>query len=511
VFRATGAAQLTLTMRVFPSAIVALTGLVLSAAPGQSPGPSPVQVTVETRPNFILFLVDDVSWDDLGCYGHPTLETPCLDALAAGGLRFTQAYLQASSCSPSRCSIITGRYPHNTGAPELHTALPEGQVLFPELLREAGYHTVLSGKNHMGPAVGRAFTKISKGKGPGKERDWVELVRERPRDKPFFFWFASTDAHRSWQFDDDARTYEPSEVVVPPYLVDAPATRSDLTGYYHEVSRFDAFVGRVTAELKEQGALANTVLVFIADNGRPFPRCKTRLYDSGIKTPLIIHWPARVKPGVTSSFAAAIDLSATFLDLAGIEPEERIQGVSLAPVLEDPSAVVRDVVFAEHNWHVFQNHERMVRFGDWLYIRNNIPDQANLCLEALEDGAGEDLWHAHAAGELGELQQQVVREQCPAEELFHVGDDPLQLTNVAGRTENAAVMTVLRSLLDEWTERTGDDVPDDLTPDRQPRPGAADAATRGKRPLKRGAMPGAAHGAETIVDPGPVRTELAHG
>ena len=80
----------------------------------------------DERPNFVLFIADDISWDDVGCYGHPTIKTPHIDRLAAGGMRFTNAYLTISSCSPSRCSMITGRYPHNTGASELHTTLPAG-------------------------------------------------------------------------------------------------------------------------------------------------------------------------------------------------------------------------------------------------------------------------------------------------------------------------------------------------------------------------------------------------
>ena len=94
-------------------------------------------------PNFVFFIADDVSQDDFGCYGHPTIQTPNTDALAASGMRFDNAYLTTSSCSPSRCSIITGRYPHNTGAPELHVKLLETQIRFPELLRRAGYYTVL--------------------------------------------------------------------------------------------------------------------------------------------------------------------------------------------------------------------------------------------------------------------------------------------------------------------------------------------------------------------------------
>lgn len=138
------------------------------------------------RPNLIMIFADDVSWNDLGCYGHPAIRTPHLDRLAREGLRFDNAYLTTSSCSPSRCSVITSRYPHNTGAPELHTDLPKGQVLFPQLLRDAGYYTVISGKQHMGKYALTGFDHVSKGKGPGREADWVPILKKRPKNKPFF-------------------------------------------------------------------------------------------------------------------------------------------------------------------------------------------------------------------------------------------------------------------------------------------------------------------------------------
>src|SRR5690606_17098653 len=142
-----------------------------------------------SKPNFIFFITDDIGWNDLGCYGDPNVKTPNIDSLASIGLKFENAYLTTSSCSPSRSSIITRRYPHNTGAPELHDALPKGQVMFPQLLKEAGYYTVLSGKNHMGPQTKHAFDMISPGKGPGGEEDWNEILKNRPKDQPFFFWF----------------------------------------------------------------------------------------------------------------------------------------------------------------------------------------------------------------------------------------------------------------------------------------------------------------------------------
>ena len=159
------------------------------------------------QPNFILFITDDISWNDLGCYGSKIAKTPHLDQMAKEGMLFHGAYLSISSCSPSRCSIISGRYPHNTGAAELHTELPADQPVFPEALQVAGYYTAISGKHHMGKAVDRGFDKVSGGKGPSKSADWVPMLQERPKDKPFFFWFASSDAHRSWALNDKAPLY----------------------------------------------------------------------------------------------------------------------------------------------------------------------------------------------------------------------------------------------------------------------------------------------------------------
>jgi arylsulfatase len=465
------------------------------------------------RPNIIFFIADDVSQEDFGCYGHPSIKTPSVDALAAGGMRFDNAYLTTSSCSPSRCSIITGRYPHNTGAPELHVKLPEAQVRFPELLRKAGYYTVLSGKNHMFSSKDRAFDKITRGGGPGSEADWVEHVQNRPKDKPFFFWFASSDAHRSWQVSKDAPTYENDEIVVPPYLVDTEGTRGDLAKYYHEVSRYDHFIGLVTAELKAQGVLENTMIVVAADNGRPFPRCKSRVYDSGIKTPWVVHFPVVIKaPSVSKSLVSVIDLSATCLELAGAEQPDCIQGQSFLPILKDPKATTRDMTFSEHNWHVYQNHERMLRFGDYVYIKNNFPNQPNLCYEAHQDPAGKDLWEAHAAGKTTPQQQQIFANPCPEEELFRVSKDPHQLVNLAANPEHRATLKQARKLIAAWTEQTGDSIPENPTPNRHPPPRVEDgkiipAAKGGKKRNPHSEMPGASNNAMAINHPGPIRLE----
>lgn len=467
----------------------------------------------KSRPNFIFFLSDDISQEDHGCYGHPVIKTPHIDQLAAEGMRFDRAYLAISSCSPSRCSIITGRYPHNTGAPELHSKLPDDQIRFPELLRQAGYHTALSGKNHMFGNKDRAFDKITDGGGPGGSSDWVELVRDRPKDKPFFFWFAANDAHRGWSVSDHAPEYNPAEVVVPPYNIDSPTTREDLALYYHEVSRFDYFVGKVRAELERQGILENTFLVVASDNGRPFPRAKSRLYDSGIKTPWVVHYPALVKEGATTrSFVSVIDLSATCLELAGVEVPENIQGRSFVPILKDPETTVREVVFSEQNWHVYRNHSRLVRWGDFAYIRNRFPNQMNLCSESdTTYPAGKELWRAHAEGRTTGKHWQTFANPCPEEELYDLSMDPDQLTNLADQAEHAAQIKQAREMLATWTEQTGDTLPANPTPSRHGPPRIEDGKVMGWKGGPGGnphaEFPGAAREAATINHPGPLRPD----
>jgi arylsulfatase len=463
------------------------------------------------QPNFIFFISDDISQQDHGCYGHPVIQTPHIDRLASTGMRFDEAYLTVSSCSPTRCSIITGRYPHNTGAPELHSKLPDDQIRFPELLRQAGYYTALSGKNHMFGKPDRAFDRMARGGEPGGSSDWVELVRDRPKDQPFFFWFAAYDAHRGWKVSDHAPEYDPEEVVVPPYNIDGPETRKDLALYYHEVSRFDHFVGEVRAELERQGILENTFLVVASDNGRPFPRAKSRLYDSGIKTPWVVHYPPLVKEGaVTRSFVSVIDLSATCLELAGVEIPECIQGQSFVPILKDPAVTVREVVFAEQNWHVYRNHSRLVRWGDFAYIRNAYPDQMNLCSESdTTYPAGRELWQAYAGGRTTASHWQTFAKPFPEEELYHLERDPDQLENLAADPAHAETLQQARQALAAWTEQTGDTVPENPTPSRHGPPQVADGKVlrwkSGPGGNPHAEFPGAARQATKIHHPGPLK------
>lgn len=478
--------------------------------------------TAAERPNMILFIADDVSWNDLGCYGNGAARTPNIDRLAANGRRFDEAYLTASSCSPSRSSIITGRYPHNNGkASELHQPISANLPWFPRLLKDAGYYTALVGKHHMTndkPAEGTSpqpepFDLVTPGKVKGNSGGhalWVQTVQDRPREQPFFFWFAANDAHRAWDADKewDADTYgpmhNPKDVIVPPYLVDDADTRQDLASYYNEVTRFDHYIGEVVKELEAEGTLDNTLIFILADNGRPFPRAKTRLHDSGMKTYLVAHWPAGIeKAGTpTPSLASVIDLAPTYLSAAGVSVPETMQGVSLLPVLKDPGAEVRKYAFSEHNWHDYEAHARSVRTEGFLYIRNNRPNQPwQGPADSVRSPSHVSLQATRDAGKLTAAQADVFAAPRAQEELYRTAADSEQLENLADNPDYASVKKRLSMLLDRWVDETGDDVPENISKDAFDRE-TGESLKVGKDAF-RGTPAGWDRGASKVNAPGP--------
>ena len=472
------------------------------------------------RPNLIVFIADDIGWDDYGCYGNPAARTPNIDSLAKKGRRYSQAFLTASSCSPSRSSIITGRYPHNLGpAAELHLSVSPNIPWVSSALRDQGYYTALIGKNHMSvdfsagkPPFPKRWDLVDQGRVPensGLESKWVETLRQRPKDRPFFFWLAAADAHRGWDGDLQwnetlyGPMHQPEDVIVPPYLSDDATTRKDLASYYNEVTRFDYFVGQMMSALQAENLLENTLVLVLADNGRPFPRAKTRLHDSGMKTALVAHWPAQLKsPGLScESLVSSIDIAPTLLDAAGAERLPSMQGVSLAPTFSDPNATVRRHAFSEHNWHDYEAHARSVRSDGYLYIRNHRVDKTwQGPADSVASPSHQSLLALKEKGQLTPAQADVFLTPRPSEELYFTASDPLQLNNLATAPEHSDARARLAHLLDTWMRETSDAIPDDLTPDGYDR---ATGKPFHKGPPIRGSWPGKPLSAHLENRPGP--------
>lgn len=425
----------------------------------------------QNKPNFILFIADDVSHDDIGCCGNSQVKTPNIDRLASSGLRFTNMFLTASSSSPSRNSIITGRYPHNTGGAELHTEPPDYMISFPELLKSNGYYTVQAGKFHMGPYARRGFDQINdidKLNGDGGEELWVKCLEERPREKPFFMWFAAMDAHRPWGPNQLSGTHNPENASPPYYLADGRGTREDLARYYDEISRFDHYIGEVVSELNKQGVYNNTMIIIMADNGRPFPHSKTRVNDRGLRTPFIVHWPEALGKAarVSEALMSSIDIAPTILELAGIELSVFVQGRSFVKLLNNPEREFRNYAFAEHNWHDYEAHERMVRTQDFLFILNSRPQfPQSGPADAIGSPSYSELDSLRRLGKLTTEQAEIFMAPRHSEELYQCSVDPDQFNNLAHSERYYKVKKRLNAILLEWMKETGDNIPENLTKD----------------------------------------------
>lgn len=257
---------------------------------------------------------------------------------------------------------------------------------------------------------------------------WIKSLGERPREKPFFMWFAAIDVHRVWGPNEFSNTHDPDKISPPPYLADRKETRSDLAKYYDEIKRFDHSIGEVEKVMKGQGVWDNTVIIIMADNGRPFPRCKTKVYDSGMKTPFIIRWSEQLEESqvVCHSMINVCDIAPTILELAGIAVSESLQGHRFQNLLANSTEYFRTYIFAEDNWHDYEAHERMLRTEDFMYVLNSRPQLPNQGpLDAVNSDSLNELSNLREQGLLNAAQADVFMTPRPREELYDCNRDSI--------------------------------------------------------------------------------------
>ncbi|MGH7527205.1 MAG: sulfatase family protein, partial [Gemmatimonadales bacterium] len=409
----------------------------------------------EARPNVVVFEADDLGWRDVGAYGNATIRTPNIDRLARSGLRVVYAFGTSPQCSPSRISTLTGKYPHATGAEDLHMPLPDVERILPSYLQAQGYFTGHMAKTHYGPNGDRQFQWYSPNTSAA-----LPAFLDSAATRPFFLWVGLYDPHRPYQ-RGAAPSHATARVVVPPYLADTPETRSDLALYYDEIGLMDRDIGHMLAELERRKLRDNTLVVFLSDNGAPFPREKGTLYDSGTRTPLIFSWPQGIPAGslYDRGLVSTVDLAPTIVELAGAAPAEAIQGRSIRAMLGGPGSYAgRTYVFSERNWHDCDEHQRAVRTSRFKLIRTDAYTELPLCTAA-DVGASPSFLALRARAERGRLtaaQQRLFEAPRARLELYDLAADPWELNNVADDAEYAKEVRELAGVLQEWIEQSGD-------------------------------------------------------
>ncbi len=407
-------------------------------------------------PNLLWIIADDLS-PELGSYGYPHVETPHLDRLAAEGVRFTRAFATAPVCSSSRSAFITGMYQTSIGCRHHRTEdvqpLPADVIPLPERLRRAGYFV----SNGRDPEATR----------PGKSDynfDYSDAAlfdgqhwRQRPEGKPFFAQIQIHEPHRPFvnELVTEARHLD---APLPPVYLDDPLARRDWQAYLQSIETLDRKVGQVLDQLQADGLAENTIVVFFGDHGRPHIRDKQFLYDGGLRVPLLIRWPGHIPPGtVRADLISLVDLVATALIMLDLPIEGRIQGQTFWPLGQtEPREFI---VAARDRCGDADDHIRALRTPRFKYIRNfkpKVPYTHQSSYKEMGYPMLPLMRQAQREGILNSQQSPFFAASKPTEELYDLDTDPWETHNLATNPAHSAILTHLRSQLENWITATAD-------------------------------------------------------
>ncbi|QDU54632.1 sulfatase family protein [Aeoliella mucimassa] len=431
------------------------------------------------QPNILFCLADDWGWPHATGYGDQVARTPAFDRLAREGVMFRRAFISSPSCTPSRNAILTGQqfYRLDQGA-NLHSTLAPEHPNFMFLLREAGYE-IGHWRKAWGPGDFKAMGYKEHPCGPGMAFD--KFVANRDSDKPFCFWFGTSDPHRPYKKGTGKEAgFDLEKIRVPEFYPDTPEIRSDIADYYFEVERWNKDVAAAMDLLEREGELENTIIVMTGDHGMPFPRCKGNLYDWGARVPLVVRWGERVPAGKeVDHFASFTDIAPTFLEAAGVEVPDSMSGKSLLPVLSTGA----DLPASESPEFIVYGRERhtpaqampsldgyparAIRTDRWLLILNLVPDRwpagvADGATHPMDEFADcdEGPTKRYLMKHLSDPEVAKFYRLCfarrPAVELYDCQADPDQIHNLAADAEHADVVLELRQKLVEYLRETND-------------------------------------------------------
>ncbi len=416
----------------------------------------------DTRPNILWILSEDIC-PDLSCYDTPAIQTPNLDKLADQGIRFTNAFTTSPVCSTSRSAMITGMHQGAIGAHHHRSHRGDGYVLpepvkpITEYFRQAGYFT--ANIKTAAPGVrGSGKTdfnfKVNK---PFDGSDW----NQRQPNQPFFAQLSISMTHRGKQWNGLDKKLDnpvdPDKVKLPPYFPDHPIARKDWATYLNSIQMMDIYVGKILKRLENEGLADNTVVILIGDHGRCHVRSKQWLYDAGIRIPLIVRWPRKLKPGrVSSDLVSSIDISATILKIAGIQPPKHLQG----RIFLGPDATKRKYIFASRG-RCDETIEciRCVHDKRYSYIRNYMSYRPWMAPNRYKDTSypvRNLLRKLHAEGKLTPAQTRFMAPTKPPEELYDLKNDPYELNNLAKSPEHKNILKRMRAAHIKWMHETGD-------------------------------------------------------
>ncbi len=473
-------------------------------------------VSAASPRNVIVIVADDLG-KQLGCYGDKIAKTPNMDRLASQGVRFNRAYCTTASCSASRSVLMSGLHNHATGHyghahGEGHFSTYESVRSLPVMLNESGYRTCLIGKYHLAPEYTYKF-ETQRQEGTQGARNTVRMAQNAKAwiaendARPFFLYFCPTDPHRAGA-DSFANhpdqpdfypgikpaVYRPEEVTVPSWLSDRPEVRQELAEYYQSIARMDVGIGTLLDALHETGHWDDTLVMFLSDNGPPFPGAKTTQYEPGTNLPLIVRDPRLKTQGHTSdALVTWVDVMPTVLDYCGVEPKSiepvrpmennsrppvagegrkanaakeagelkpyKLHGRSFLSILDQAKPSGWDEAYYSHTFHEVTMYYpmRAIRSGKFKLIFNIANPLPYPFASDLQDSP---TWQAvlKRNDEYEQYGQRTVKtyRHRPRFELFDLEADPHETKNLADDPAHKVTLETLQAKLHKWQAATKD-------------------------------------------------------
>ena len=457
-----------------------------------------------SKPNILFVISDDQSFPHASAYGCKWIKTPNFDRIANQGILFNNAFVTSPGCSPSRASILTGRYPWQNEEAGTHaSAFPTKYKVFTQVLAEHGYAVGFTGKpwgpgdwkvsgwtqNPVGTEYNNKklktpYTGISQSDYSG---NFDQFLEKRNPDQPFFFWFGANEPHRPYQQDSGEKDGKDKfSVVVPAFLPDHLIVRGDLLDYAVEIEWYDKQLGKMLNTLERLGELENTLIIVTADNGMSFPRAKANGYEAGLHVPLAISWANHIKgKQVSDDLISTVDLAPTILEIAKLKFDGKfpMSGMSLLKQLVSPKFSMKkkeSAIFAGRERHTNARYgnegypQRVIRTDEYLYIRNFHPNlwPAGDPQVYLKDGTLSqmhqgyldiDTGPTHLLYDLYNTQDPAITPfflaataKRPAEELYQIKNDKYCMINLAIDPNYVAVKKQLSNRLINQLKKTGD-------------------------------------------------------
>lgn len=416
-----------------------------------------------SKPNFVIFLADDCTYREIGAYGGENKATPNIDNFAKESLLFERAYQATAMCSPTRHNLYTGLYPTKSGAYPNHTFANDDVKSICHYLKQADYSVALLGKSHIAPRSVFPFNYLGGGNPIKLEKAKDYMNKQVEKKQSFCLVVASNQPHYPFTLGKP-QNFPESNISLSPNLLDTPQTRKIYSKYLAEIEYMDNQFATILSYIDELNIKDNTVVVYLSEQGGGFPFAKWTCYDDGVKSAYIIRYPQLIKAGTRSqAIVEYADIVPTFMELAGLEIPEILDGKSIVENLKDPSKEGKKYTFSMQTTRGIKLGSdaypiRSISNGKYRYILNLMPDEkfVNVLTEGTSNGDYWESWKELAKTDTNAKELVELYQNRPQEELYDTENDIYCRNNLADNKELEQIKAELKTELLAQMQRVND-------------------------------------------------------